>query len=57
MAKNIATVYPLLFLNLGLWYHYFDGIIPLNARFIATVHLPLFNILGLWYYFLSGILF
>ena len=49
-AKHIATVdLVVLFYKLGSWYHYYGGIIPLDAKNIATVLPYLFYILGLWF--------
>jgi len=36
-AKNIATVFSLFVLSNGSIYHYFGGIIPLQAKQCATV--------------------
>lgn len=46
----MATVFSYLFYNYGLCYHYFDGIIPLEAKNIATVFPFLSYNLGSWYH-------
>ena len=55
LTINVATVHFFFSYKSLLWYHYYDGITPLNAKYIATVQPLQVYIFESWFHSSDGI--